>query len=467
MDRNDEQASGSDLKERPTLEYSVLRALCLTINVPGSTVKDGILDTLTKEDFSLPINRAIYSALWELQNRGEYVVLSNLMGELERTAVEVPDGLSPKDLFRGEPPKLTKVKGWIDRLRERNAGGQSAALASPPKGQPEASAVPPAVPVAPAGAEVSPAPVDRSVVAQKPSGGSTSVQVRPGPELRKHEPEPERQPKVEPTQAEVHEGGPRPSVRGGLSSEADEWATYLQAVAAQQGKILETGFVGLDEAVNGLPPGLMLVVDQDSDRRSDFLKQLTDQIAALSKVPCLFLSHDLSKGALRLRTLSRLSGVPAKEIARGRIEKGSAEWESVEQHGRAAAEWLKWVFIADAESEMDLGQVRDTARQLLDLKKATTCLVVVDTFDKMARRVSLQSVVAGLKEVSRALGILVIAATANKTLLSEPGVDFRATLGEGRGAVQLEFIRAEDSRVALVRLEYRPDIHSLVEQSAS
>jgi replicative DNA helicase len=253
-----------------------------------------------------------------------------------------------------------------------------------------------------------------------------------------------------------------------LSSEGDEWATYLQTVAAQQGKILETGFAGLDEAAGGLSPGLMLVVDQDSGRSSDFLKQLTDQIAARCKVPCLFVSRVLSKAALRIRTLSRLSGVPAKDIGKGRIKKGSAEWESVERHGRAAAEWLKWIFIADAESEMDVGLVRDTGRQLLESKNATTCLVIVDALDKIAKPGEpLQSVVAGLKEVSKALDILVIAATANKALLSEPGVDFLATLGESRGGVQLEVIRAEDSHVILVRFEYRPDIHRLSEQPAS
>jgi hypothetical protein len=61
----------------------------------------------------------------------------------------------------------------------------------------------------------------------------------------------------------------------------------------------------------------------------------------------------------------------------------------------------------------------------------------------------------------------VIASTANKALLSEPGVDFLATLGEGRGGVELEVTRAEDSRPILVRFEFRPDIHRFSEQPAS
>jgi replicative DNA helicase len=451
MDPNNEQAGGSDLKEWSALESSVIRALCLTVNVAGSIVKDNILDTLTKDHFSLPINRGLFSALKELHHRGEYVVLSNLEDELHDLALETPGDLSLEDLFHGDPPKAAEVKKWVERLRERTARGESPAPVAPPERQP--------------GAEAPPAPVGRPADSQAPGRSGSLTRIRPAPETRRRGPEPERQVKAGP---EAAERKPRPPAPGALSSEGDEWATYLQAVVAQQGRILETGFAGLDEAAGGLSPGLMLVVDQDSGRSGDFLKQLADQVAARSKVPCLFVSRGLSKAELRVRTLSRLSGVPAKDIGKGRIKKGSAEWESVEQQGRAAAEWLKWIFIADAESEMDLGQVRDTGRQLLESKSATTCLVVIDALDKLAGPGEpLQKVVAGLMEVSEALDALVIAATANKGLLSEPGVDFLATLGEGRGGVELEVIRAEDSRPVLVRFEYRPDIHRFSEQPGS
>jgi replicative DNA helicase len=212
----------------------------------------------------------------------------------------------------------------------------------------------------------------------------------------------------------------------------------------------------------------MLVVDQDSGRLGGFLKQLTDQIAARSKAPCLYVSFGLPKSVLRIRTLSRLSGVPSRDLEKGRIKKGSPEWASVEQNGRGAAEWLKWVFIVHGEAEMDFEQIREMGRELLESKGATTCLVVVDSLDRMGKRAeSPHALVAGLKDVSESLDVLVIAATTNKALLSEPGVDFLATLGEARGAVQFEIIRAEDSRPTIVRFEYRPDIHRFTEQPAS
>ena len=456
---NGEQAGGSELKELSSVERSVLRALCLTINLGGSAVKDRILDTLTKDHFSLPINRALFAALRELHHRGEYVVMSNLEDELHALAMETPESLSLEDLFRGEPPKPAEVKGWVDRLMERTVKGKPPV----PRGVPEQQPVGAATPQAPSAASVG--RMEETGASGREDGLTRG---RPAPEAKVTAPEMEKQPKARVGRGEAAEGKARPPASAVLLSEAEEWTSYLQEVAARQGKILETGFAGLDETAGGLPPGLMLVVDQDSNRLSGFLKQLTDQVAARSKAPCLYLSFNLSKTALRIRTLSRLSGVPSKDIEKGRIKKGSPEWESAEQNGRAAAEWLKWVFVVHGDPEMDFGQVRDMGRQLLESKAATTCLVVVDSFEKMGKGgESPHALVAGLKEVSESLDVLVIASTANKALLSEPGVDFLATLGEARGAVQFEVIRAEDSRPAIVRFEYRPDIHRFTEQPGS
>lgn len=455
---NEEQAGGSDLKELPSVELAVVRALCLTVNVAGSVVKDRILDTLTKDHFSLPINRALYAALRELHQRGEYVVLSNLVDELHTLGVEPPGGLSLEELFHGEPPKPAEVKEWVDRMMGRTVKAKSSA----PRGIPEQ---PPTLAVSSVGPSI---PSAARVEETPASGrGDSLTRVRLAPEVRMAAAEPEKaKPRV--GRGEAVEGKRRPPASAVLSSEAEEWTSYLQEVVAKQGKILETGFAGLDDTAGGLPPGLMLMVDQDSNRLGGFLKQLTDQIAARSKAPCLYLSFGLPKSVFRIRTLSRLSGVPSKDIEKGRIKKGSPEWESVEQNGRAAAEWLKWVFIVHADPEMDFAQIRDIGRQLLDSKGATTCLMVVDSLEKMGKRAETpHSLVAGLKEVSESLDVLVIAATTNKALLSEPGVDFLATLGEARGAVQFEVIRAEDSRPTIVRFEYRPDIHRFTEQPVS
>lgn len=447
-----EQAGGPELKALPSVEFEVLRALCLTINVAGSAVKDRIFDTLTKDHFSSPFHRAFFAALTVLNEKGEYVVLSNLKDELHNAAMEIPEDFPLADLFRGDPPNPAEVKEWIDRLREPTAGERSFApgdVAAAPRG--------PSAP--PARAQAARAPAGRAAETTRPS---------PVPEVRRPGLESEKTPKAGPARTEVAEARPRPAAPAALSSEGEEWTTYLQEVAARQGKVFETGFAGLDETSGGLFAGLMLVVDRDAGRLSGFLKQLTDQIASRSKVPCLYLSFSLPKAALRVRTLARLSGVPARDIERGRIRKGSPEWESVERNGRAAADWLKWIFVVDADPEMEVSQVRDMGQKLLASNGASTCVIVLDSLEQMRMcERSPQSVVGSLKQISESLDALVIAGSANKTLSSESGVDLFAALGDESGAVQLEVIRAEDPRLNTIRFEYRPDIHRFVEQPAS
>jgi DnaB-like helicase C terminal domain/DnaB-like helicase N terminal domain len=463
-----EQASGTDLGELLSVEGSVLRALCLTINLTGSIVKDKILDTLTKDHFYFPIHKYLFGALADMYHRGDYVVCSNLEDELHDRAVDIPEGFFLEDLFRGDPPKLPEVMEGMDRLKERASKGKLPALATPSEEQPTAPAAPQVPSHAPATTEAIPASSGQMAGIHAAGREDSLTRIKPDPEMRKTAPEPEKPAKARPGRVDAE----RKSRRAGpavLSSEGEEWANYLEEVAAKQGKIIETGFSGLDEKVGGFPPGLMLLVDQDSGRVTSFLKQLTDQIAMRVRVPCLYVAFDVPKGALRVRTLARLSGVSARDIEKGRIKKGSPEWERVDRSGREAAEWLKSVFVVDAEPEMDFGQMRDMGRQLLESPGATTCLVVVDSLERMGKRgESPQAAVAGLKEISESLDVLVIGATTSKAFSSEPGVDFVAALSEGLGSgVQFEVLRAEDAHSTAVRFEYQPDIHRFIEQSGS
>jgi hypothetical protein len=463
-----ERPSGANLKELLSLESSVLKTLCLTINSAGSVHKDKLLDVLSRDDFYFPIHKALFSILREMQHRGDYIVLANIKEELFNRSVELPEGFFLEDLFRGDLPTLPELSQWVVRLKER-VGGASPSVS-------EAETEPP-VPASLAPASVAPAPaapaseasrgssgrIDAASLASArrgeapaPSGEAVATPTRPAPEGRRVAPEMERSGRVRPTVSPV------------LASEGEEWTSYLQEVAAKQGRIFETGFAGLDDSMGGLSPGLMLLIDQDHDRLTGFLKQLTDQIAIRSKLPCLYLSFGLTKAALRVWTLARLSGVSARDIEKGRIRKGSPEWERVERNGRDAAEWLKRVFVVEGDAETDLELAKDMGRKLLDSGGASTCLVVVDGLEKMARdRKSLQAVVTGLKELSDTLDALVIAGTTNRALSSEPPADYFATFGETQGSLQLDVRRVEDSRLATLRFDYQSDIHRFIEKSGT
>jgi hypothetical protein len=466
-----ERPSGANLKELLSLETSVLKTLCLTINSAGSVHKDKLLDVLSRDDFYFPIHKALFSILREMQHRGDYIVLANIKEELFNRSVELPEGFYLEDLFRGDLPTLPELNQWVVRLKER-VGGASPAV-SEAAAEAAAPAAPAPAPQAPAslapepsaseGSRGSSGRIDAASLAAArrgeaptPGGEAVAALSRPAPEGRRLAPESERLARSRPTPSPV------------LASEGEEWTSYLQEVAAKQGRIFETGFGGLDDSMGGLSPGLMLLIDQDHDRLSGFLKQLTDQIAIRSKLPCLYLSFGLSKAALRVWTLARLSGVSARDIEKGRIRKGSPEWERVERNGREAAEWLKRVFVVEGDAETDLELAKDMGRKLLDSGGTSTCLVVVDGLEKMARdRKSLQAVVTGLKELSDTLDALVIAGTTNRALSSEPPADYFATFGETQGSLQLDVRRVEDSRLATLRFDYQSDIHRFIEKSVT
>ncbi len=100
-----------------------------------------------------------------------------------------------------------------------------------------------------------------------------------------------------------------------LTPESQDWPSYLKMLTAKQGKRVGTGFKGFDATFGGLAPGLLILAEQGQERALDFLKQLIDQAAARSPIPCLYLSFERSRSDIRLRTLSRLSGASSKDIA--------------------------------------------------------------------------------------------------------------------------------------------------------
>ena len=464
-----EPAAGSELGELLAVESSVLRTLCLTINAPGSVLKDRILDSLATEDFYFPINQALFAVLEDMNLRGDYVVCSNLGDQLKKLGVGFPEGFFLEDLFRGDLPKAPEVTEWVCRLKEQAAKRQPVVPPSSTEAPPKVAVTTEAPPAVATRADAVPPPAGRASDAPQAAAEGKPTPSRPSPESRKGALASEKQSKARTARSSGAEGTPRQGIPPTLSSEGEEWGSYLQEVAAKQGKRFETGFAGLDEAAAGLFPGVMLLGDENLERLTGFLKQLTDQIAARSKVPCLYLSFEVPKAALRVRTLARLSGVPARDIEKGRIKKGSPEWESVERQGKEAAEWLKWVFIVEADRGMELPQVQDAGRRLLESTGASTCLVVVDNLAGLvARGDPLEAVVADLKEVSEALDALVIAGTADKGLSSDSGVDYLAGLHQGQAAsVELELLRAEDARSTTVAFEYQPDICRFREQPAA
>jgi hypothetical protein len=465
--------------ELRSLETSVLKALCLTINTAGSELKYKILDSLSEDDFYFPILRAVFRTLGDMHARGDYVISSNLEEELQKIDGGMPAGFAIDPFFEGNLPSLSEITGWIHRLKERSRSGLVPTVSSPLR---EAPKTPPpraetiVKPVAEIRKKIA-EELRKSNPAQAPAPVAAPISPPPRPAAERSSPSvaaPPPKPKAPPTPPprEVSpppmslSPPPRAKPKPVLASEGDDWSSYLSELEKNQGKTFETGFQKLDREIDGLGPGLLLLVDEDRQRLLDFLKQVTDQMAASGQVRSLFVASELSKSALRLRTLARLASVPAPDIERGRLRKDSAEWQRVDRAGRAAAEWLRRVFVYESDGDLDAAVVRDLTAKLQESADKESCVVVVDSLEKFERKSGnvASGGLARLKALADSLGVLVFAASTDPTLLASRDADYASVFRTlPSGEVELELLRAGRESSTIARFRYEPDYCRFIE----
>jgi hypothetical protein len=475
-----ERSDTIGVDELRSLEISVLKTLCLTINTAGSELKYKILDSLSEDDFYFPILRAVFRTLAEMHLRGDYVISANLGEELQKTDASVPAGFSIEQLFDGNLPSLTDLNVWVTRLKERSRSGLVPTVA-PPIPEPV-----PHPPKADATVVKSVAEVKKRIAEEhrksnptvvpgrlreappsSPSISSPNVRSAPRPQLEKSSPAippiPRVKPVPTPPPSERPPSPPPPAAmkraaKAVLSSEGEEWSSYLEDLAANQGKRFDTGFARLDEGLGGLSPGIMLVIDEDRERVVSFLKQLADQVASAGAIRCLFVAAEIPKSALRLRTISRLAAVKVADLEKGRLKKDSPEWSRVDAAGRSASEWLRRVFVYEVEGELEISLVQDLARKLQEASEEPV-LVVVDALERVARAGSPQSVVSQLKSLADSLDVLILAAATDPTLLASRDADYAAVFRTTpHGLVELEVLRSGKESSTLVRFRYEPEV---------
>ncbi|GMR22871.1 MAG: hypothetical protein BMS9Abin37_1249 [Acidobacteriota bacterium] len=472
MAANPEQSEAIGIEELRAFEGSVLKALCLTINTAGSELKYKILDSLSEDDFYFPLNRAVFLTLAELHRRGEYVISANLDEELQKTGEDIPAGFLIEELFSGTLPGLSELNGWVVRLKERSRAGMVPTVKTP-KSEP---AVDPLEEKADATQVRSVKDVKKKIAQEHLRNSSPAVEPpevsSPGRDIEDIEipfdTSELSSPAVTPPPPKKVKKKVNKVVKAVLASEGDDWSDYMDDLASSQGKTFDTGFARLDEGLGGLNPGLMLLVDEDRVRLFNFMKQITDQFASGGELRCLYVASELPKSALRLRTLSRLAGVSLQELEKGRVKKDSSDWKRIEAEGRQASSWLKRVFVYEAEDELELTLVQELVKKLLDADADSSCLVVIDSLEKVARESGAGKVVSQLKSLADRLDVLILAATTDPTLLASRDADlaavFRESSSSGGGGVELEVLQAGNESSTVVTFSYEPDFCRFVEQ---
>ncbi|MBI2538898.1 MAG: hypothetical protein HYW04_03755 [Deltaproteobacteria bacterium] len=188
-----------------------------------------------------------------------------------------------------------------------------------------------------------------------------------------------------------------------LFSEGEELDSFL-AELESAGEVreiagLESGFPNLSRALNGIRPGLYLLIGPPSCGKSAFLRQLCDQVAARNLVPALFFSFTESKKDLRVRTLARLSGVEGDEILRGggfllhrygvpkkrgySPEQMPPSWEKVREVAEEAKGWLDLVYLSEVIGKADVKEIESRIRAVRKAKASERMMVAVDDSQRL------------------------------------------------------------------------------------
>lgn len=240
---------------------------------------------------------------------------------------------------------------------------------------------------------------------------------------------------------------------GSFRSEAEAWPAYLAALEAQQDPDhnflgLDAGFYHLNNVANGLMPGLFILGAAPSTGKTTFVKQLADQVVDLNPdAACLFVSLEQSREELRVKTLSRLSGVENRDILRGRLDRGQAGWKAVIEaaqgyHKAVAARF----FVVEGDKATTPDRIRLAALQVKRATQAARLLVVVDYLQIVPTeeqyrdpRNRVDAVVSDLRRLARDLDAAVVAVSSvGRTSYDRPtlaafkesgGVEYGADLG--------------------------------------
>lgn len=172
--------------------------------------------------------------------------------------------------------------------------------------------------------------------------------------------------------------------RTSIRSEGEQLAEILDALERQsQVKEIsgwDTGFAKLSRALDGILPGLYLLIGAPACGKTSFAKQLLDQVAQQNHQPGIFFSFSESLNELRIKTLARLSGMENREIRRGsayllhwygvpKAHHASADelapsWEKLRLCAEDAKTWLDQVYLGECDRSTTLKEIETQIRQI-------------------------------------------------------------------------------------------------------
>ena len=143
---------------------------------------------------------------------------------------------------------------------------------------------------------------------------------------------------------------------------------------------LDTGFQHLNRVCNGLGAGFHVIAAEPGAGKTTFAWQIANQIAALAKVPVIYINYEQSKAELREKTLSRLTGIDTRHFRRGKLtlEDPINKPKVLVALGQYAIEMAPHTTIVEADEKTTTLEIEMIVQGILKKAGATSCLLIVD-----------------------------------------------------------------------------------------
>ena len=161
----------------------------------------------------------------------------------------------------------------------------------------------------------------------------------------------------------------------------------------------ETGFPNLSGALDGIHPGLHLLIGPPACGKTSLAKQLVDQVAMHNGVSGIFFTFAERKKELGIKTLARLSEIENREIRRGSsyllhwygVPKAhhsdsaalAPSWEKVSKVAQEAKPWLDLVYIVECSRGSNLAQIEAYVREVQTISHTNRVIAVIDDCQRL------------------------------------------------------------------------------------
>jgi len=264
----------------------------------------------------------------------------------------------------------------------------------------------------------------------------------------------------------------------------------------------ETGFPKLSRALNGILPGLTLLIGPPACGKTAFAGQLLDQITQQNSAPGLFFAFSEKRDDLRMRTLARLSGLETREIRRGagyllhsygtpkrqmtEAEEMPASWEKLKRAAEEAKGWLDLVYLFECGGKVTLNDVEGRIREVQELKAARRLMVVIDDSQRLGEHGSslesrLPLVVEQLEDLATRLDVPLLAtwpelkpggapqewgeriAGAQAVMVIREYTERTQQSSEPSRAVRLHIVKNRGGEKATIRFDFSPGLSKFAE----